>query len=137
MKTKTWRVTGTVVGSKVIGEFKAPNGKAACKKAWGNAYVSVCHHCADEVSDPEVSELAAECDETGEVYRTDGERDGEAVKRLKAVLERMRERRATMNGRMPPDDMSVPGSHERATRDGALYGFDTAMRMLAEEVARG
>ena len=51
---------GKVVGSKFIGEFTAKNKKEAQKMAEAQAYVSLCHQCASEVEDPEITEIIIE-----------------------------------------------------------------------------
>ena len=51
---------GTVVGSTYIGEFEAKNEKEAIEKAQRAAGVSLCHECARDISDPEVTEINVE-----------------------------------------------------------------------------
>jgi hypothetical protein len=54
---KRWHVTGTVVGSKYLGEFKAPTKEKAIQMALESeaATVSLCHHCSDECEDPQIT----------------------------------------------------------------------------------
>ncbi len=59
-KTKTWTVTGTVVAGTFVGEYEAETGQEAIEQAWADAYVGICHHCAQRISDPEVTQLTAE-----------------------------------------------------------------------------
>lgn len=57
-----YRLHAIVTGGKYIGVVEAPNKEAA--KEMGelheNAYISLCHHCADECEDPQVVEILAE-----------------------------------------------------------------------------
>ena len=52
-------VTGTVMAGTFIGEIEADSAEHAVKKAWAQAHVSVCHQCADNVSDPDVVAIVA------------------------------------------------------------------------------
>lgn len=58
-KTKRWRVHGTVVASTYLGEVEAETKEEAEQKAHGRAHVSVCHQCAEHISDPEVESVEA------------------------------------------------------------------------------
>ena len=58
---KTFSVYGKVVGTKYLGEVIAKNKKEAIKKAdLREAWVSVCHQCSKEISDPEIVEIIVE-----------------------------------------------------------------------------
>lgn len=83
---KTWSVSGAVAAGTFVGVFKAKSGKEAIKKAWEKAYISVCHHCADSVSDPEVTTLTAECEETGEIVTSDDPESTEPRRTLADVV---------------------------------------------------
>lgn len=63
-----FRVYGIVKATKYIGEFEADTKEDAERMAWnsGEAYVSLCHQCSDEASDPEVDELIVEDTEENE-----------------------------------------------------------------------
>lgn len=80
-----WNVSGAVVGSTYVGEFEAETAAAALKQAWKEADISLCHECAREISDPEVTELTAENVETGEavVDQAAGESASETVEHWK------------------------------------------------------
>ena len=65
-KKKQWyHVHGVVVGSKYLGRFKASSKEEAEALALVSdaAWVSLCHHCADECEDPEVQDAKAELDD--------------------------------------------------------------------------
>ena len=50
-----WAVYGKVRATKFLGVFEAETAEQAEELAMeANGFVSVCHQCADEVSDPEV-----------------------------------------------------------------------------------
>ena len=56
-----WRVTGTVTGGKCLGEYEADTKEEAEQKALEEAgFVSLCHQCASQCEDGEVSEPHAE-----------------------------------------------------------------------------
>lgn len=57
-----YRVVGTVIGSKYLGEFEADTPEEAVEKALDSeeCHVSVCHQCSDDISDPEIDEAFAE-----------------------------------------------------------------------------
>lgn len=57
-----YRVSAAVVGSKYIGEFEAGSEEEAIDKAMSSdaAYVSVCHQCSRDISDPELENFCAE-----------------------------------------------------------------------------
>ena len=54
-----WRVSGTVAGSKYLGEVEADTPEGAKEKAFAelDCSVNLCHQCADECEDAEVQEL--------------------------------------------------------------------------------
>jgi hypothetical protein len=56
-----YNVTGTVVGSKYLGEFEAETEEQAVEIALSSnsAYVSLCHHCAGECGDAEIRDGVA------------------------------------------------------------------------------
>lgn len=58
----TYVVTGTVVGSKYMGEFEADSLEEAVEKALESdeAYISFCHYCASKCEDPQVTDAVAE-----------------------------------------------------------------------------
>lgn len=59
-----WHVTGSVHAGKYLGAFDADTGEEAIQKAMDkNGFVSVCHHCSAECSDPEIGEVTAESDD--------------------------------------------------------------------------
>lgn len=63
-KTKklfVWDVSASVVGSKYLGEFIAASAEEAVQEALNSAAasISLCHQCADEVSDPEIDKATA------------------------------------------------------------------------------
>lgn len=57
-----FRVYGTVIASKYIGEFEAATKEEAEQMAWESeeACVSVCHQCARDVDSPEIDHLVIE-----------------------------------------------------------------------------
>lgn len=55
-----YKVYAQVVGSKFIGEVEANSPEEACAKLESEAWVNLCHQCADEIDDPQVTELTAE-----------------------------------------------------------------------------
>lgn len=59
---KRWRVWGTVVGTKYLGEFEANTMDDAIDKALesSEACVSMCHQCSGECEDPEIHEASAD-----------------------------------------------------------------------------
>lgn len=57
---KTWSVVAIISASKYIGEFEAETAQEACDMAWEVASVNLCHQCADEAEDPEITEILAE-----------------------------------------------------------------------------
>jgi hypothetical protein len=61
-KLKKWRVYGTVVGGKYLGEFEAATKEEAEQMAMESdaAGISLCHQCTDECEDPHVDEARAE-----------------------------------------------------------------------------
>ena len=63
---KRWRVSGSVLASTYVGVVEAKTQKEAIEKGWETAYVSVCSQCADNICDPEISELFAEEIKEGE-----------------------------------------------------------------------
>lgn len=56
---RTWSVYAAIAGSKYLGEAKAATAEAAIEAAYNldAASISLCHVCADEVEDPEVSHV--------------------------------------------------------------------------------
>lgn len=58
---KRWAVSGVVVGSKYLGEFEANTAEEAVEMALNGptAYVSLCHQCASECEDPEITDAIA------------------------------------------------------------------------------
>jgi hypothetical protein len=66
---KIWRVSGTVVGGKFIGEYEADTGAEALTLAMEDLDVSLCHQCSSECEDPQITKL------TAEHLRADGEFD--------------------------------------------------------------
>ncbi len=57
-----YRCYGTVTAGKYLGEVEAENEEEAKEKAFDldTMSVSVCHQCAREVSDPQISEVDVE-----------------------------------------------------------------------------
>lgn len=55
-------VYGKVVGTKFLGLFEAESEEEVKNKVWASdrTHISLCHHCADECEDPEVSEIIVE-----------------------------------------------------------------------------
>ncbi len=95
----------------------------------------VCHHCVDEVSDPQVSSLSAECVETGESYQQPDM--GEDVARraladdLRAKLIGYRQKQSEL----AVVSSGVVGQMEQSLqsfRDGVIAGLDLALRVIAE-----
>ena len=53
-----WEVTGVVSGGKYLGTVEADTEEEAKKKAEElDTFVSLCHQCADECEDPEITEF--------------------------------------------------------------------------------
>ena len=67
---KTWRATGTVIGSTYIGEFTGTK-EEAYDKAQDEAGVSFCHQCTDGCEDPEVQNITIEAIDDSESYQPD------------------------------------------------------------------
>jgi len=61
-KPKKWDVYGVVLGTKYLGVFEAFSKEEAIEKALksGEFYVSLCHQCSKEISDPEIQSADAE-----------------------------------------------------------------------------
>lgn len=59
---KKFRVTGTVIGGKYLGEFEAETAEEAVEMALTSeaAYVSLCHQCCDECENAEIDSAVAE-----------------------------------------------------------------------------
>jgi len=57
-----YRVHGTVTGGKYIGDVEAKDEKEAREKAWqlDGCYPNLCHQCASECEDAEVTDLHVE-----------------------------------------------------------------------------
>lgn len=57
-----YRVSGSVVGVKWIGEFEAGSPEEAEEKAWDSdeCNISLCHQCSSECEDGEIDELFVE-----------------------------------------------------------------------------
>ena len=56
-----YSVYGKVVGSKFLGTFEASSSEEAEQKALdANGHVSLCHHCAGECEDAEITECVVE-----------------------------------------------------------------------------
>ena len=66
LKKTKWRVGGGVHASTYLGEVEAASAKEAIEEAWKIAFVSVCHQCSSDVSDPEVTSIWVENEDTGE-----------------------------------------------------------------------
>lgn len=61
-----YRVHGTVVGGKYLGEFEADSPEEAVEKALDeNGHVFLCHQCAGECENAEVEDAVAEEVEPG------------------------------------------------------------------------
>ena len=62
MKLKKFRVCGSVMGGKYLGEFMAETAEEAIEMALESeaAYVSLCHQCAGECENAEVQSAEAE-----------------------------------------------------------------------------
>lgn len=55
-----YKVYGTVTGGKYLGVYEAPTKEKAEQKALMEAHVDLCHQCADECEDGEITEAHAE-----------------------------------------------------------------------------
>ena len=56
-----WDVYGKVSATKYLGQYEAETAERAEEMAMeANGHVSVCHQCANEVSDPEIHECIVE-----------------------------------------------------------------------------
>ena len=56
----TYRVYAIVTGAKFLGEVEADNPEQAKYKLANEAWVNLCHYCASEIDDPQITELQAE-----------------------------------------------------------------------------
>lgn len=63
-----WSVTGSVVGSKYLGEVEASNAEDAEQVAWDTLDIvsSMCHQCSDECEDPEIENIFVSLLEDGD-----------------------------------------------------------------------
>ena len=61
-KLKTFDVNASIIGGKYLGQFKAKNKKEAIELALNSskAYISLCHQCCKECSDPQIDKLFAD-----------------------------------------------------------------------------
>lgn len=55
-----YRVYGKVVGTKYIGVYEGNTKEEAENKAYKDSSISLCHYCAEEISDPQIEELILE-----------------------------------------------------------------------------
>lgn len=57
-----YRVWGKIVATKYLGEFEAETEAAAEELALESdaAHVTICHHCSDEIEEPEIMGCDAE-----------------------------------------------------------------------------
>lgn len=57
-----YRVSGTVIGNKCLGEFEADSPEQAEEMAInsGEACVSFCHQCSSECEDPQIEKVNVE-----------------------------------------------------------------------------
>lgn len=56
-----WNVYGYVQGSKYLGEIEADTKEEAEKKAGEiDTWISLCHQCASEIDDPQITEIEVE-----------------------------------------------------------------------------
>lgn len=85
---KTWSVSGAVVASTYIGEFEAETWEEAIKLAGRKADVTLCHHCSDNIIDPEIEWLWAEDQETGETFSEKPKDETEKLKNRIKELEK-------------------------------------------------
>jgi hypothetical protein len=69
-----YQVGGAVHASTWVGTFEANSPEEAIERAYEAAHVSVCHQCAEKISDPEVACLWAE-DESGNVTSEPSDHD--------------------------------------------------------------
>lgn len=58
----TYHIYGIVTGSKYLGEVEAENEEMAKEKAFEelDMHCSLCWHCAEEIEDPEITDISAE-----------------------------------------------------------------------------
>ncbi len=56
-----YSINAAVIGSKHLGVIEAPSAERALKMSYAldEAYVSVCHHCASQIEDPEIDSVSA------------------------------------------------------------------------------
>jgi hypothetical protein len=57
---KKYQCYGRVVGSKFLGEVEAGSAAEAIEKAFdlpGAQHISICHQCAREIEDPEITDI--------------------------------------------------------------------------------
>ena len=92
-----YRVGGEVRGSCYVGEFHANDAWDAIEQARDQAGVSLCHECAREISDPEVTCLWAE-DDSGDCTSEPSDHD-EIVRQSKEIV-RLLDEIAELNGRL-------------------------------------
>ena len=86
----TWNVNAALAAGKYIGKVKARTAEEALKRAQRhpNLGVSVCHQCADEVTDPEIIYISV-CNEDGSIA-LDDDADGKEQARVRATLDSIR-----------------------------------------------
>lgn len=57
---KTWNVNAAATGGVFLGQFEAETAEEAIQMALNEAAsVTLCHHCAQKISDPEIDEGSA------------------------------------------------------------------------------
>lgn len=54
---KTWNVTAAAMGGVFLGQFAAETAEEAIQMALNESgSITLCHHCAQKISDPEIDE---------------------------------------------------------------------------------
>ena len=61
-KKKKWDCYATITAGKYLGEVEAETEEEAIEKAENleSCYVSVCHQCSSDVSDPNITDITVE-----------------------------------------------------------------------------
>lgn len=63
---RKWRVNAAIIGGAYLGEFEAENKEEAIEMALNEHDCTLCHQCADLISDPSIVDDSIEAEEVTE-----------------------------------------------------------------------